>query len=80
MVVLAMLTDSRLLLISLLSISSCFDCRCRAQWYPKSTSLLASTGMAKLLSTDALIFFHSSADSRTFALVIKETAVSPSSR
>jgi hypothetical protein len=34
--------------------------------------------MAVLLLITALIMFHSSADSQTFALVAKESAVSPS--
>jgi hypothetical protein len=36
--------------------------------------------MAALLSIVALIMFHSSADSQTFTLVAKESAVSPSAK
>jgi hypothetical protein len=36
--------------------------------------------MVALLSTTALIVFQSSSDSRTFALVAKEFAVSPPAR
>jgi hypothetical protein len=36
--------------------------------------------MVALLSIAALIMFHLSADSQTFALVAKESAISPSAR
>jgi hypothetical protein len=36
--------------------------------------------MAAPLSNAALIMFHSSADSQTFTLVAKESAVSPSAK
>jgi hypothetical protein len=46
----------------------------------KAYFLLASVGMGMLCSTAILIIFHSSADSRTFSLLARESVVSPSAK
>jgi hypothetical protein len=42
--------------------------------------LLASVGMGTPCSTVVLNIFHSSTDSQTFSLLVRESAVSPSAK
>jgi hypothetical protein len=77
---LAAMAESFLFYISIFSFASCFACCLRAYWYPRSIFLLEFVGIGVPCSTAVLIVLHSSTDSQTFSLFVRESAVSPSAR